>query len=424
MLKRDFLLSGEGSISNLSKYIVFTAYGLYLTVFGLAVDSPSNILEGLYSIITDPDLLISDYIGIGGMGAAFVNSGILTLITIYILYHLKINITGATISTIFLMSGFALFGKNIFNVWFIIIGVYIYAKYQKESFTKYVYIAFLGTSLSPMVTQIMIGTDLPKVISFPLGILSGLSIGFILPPLAASLMRVHQGFSLYNIGFTSGIIGTIYISILRSYGIATQGRLVWTTGNNNILGAFLVPMFSSMIVLALLMDSNSVKAFKKILNYPGKLVTDFVILEGFAPSLLNMGINGLVSIIYIIIIGGDLNGPTIGGILTIAGFGAFGKHIKNITPIVLGIFIGSLTKIWNINDPAIQLAVLFGTTLAPVSGEFGWKYGIIAGFIHSSVVSNVSYLHGGTNLYNNGFSGGIVAAVLVPVIEAFRKDDF
>lgn len=40
-----------------------------------------------------------------------------------------------------------------------------------------------------------------------------------------------------------------------------------------------------------------------------------------------------------------------------------------------------------------------------------------------AVVTNVGFIHGGVNLYNNGFSGGIVASVLVPIIETFRKGD-
>ncbi|MGE4284849.1 MAG: DUF1576 domain-containing protein, partial [Clostridia bacterium] len=99
------------------------------------------------------------------------------------------------------------------------------------------------------------------------------------------------------------------------------------------------------------------------------------------------------------------------------------KHAKNITPILLGVLAGSISKLWDISDPAIQLAALFGTTLAPISGEFGWKYGILAGFIHSSVVLNVGTIHEGLNLYNNGFAGGLVAAFLVPIIEAFRKEE-
>jgi hypothetical protein len=38
------------------------------------------------------------------------------------------------------------------------------------------------------------------------------------------------------------------------------------------------------------------------------------------------------------------------------------------------------------------------------------------------MVMNTGYLHGGLNLYNNGLAGGLVAIILVPIIEAFRKD--
>ena len=90
---------------------------------------------------------------------------------------------------------------------------------------------------------------------------------------------------------------------------------------------------------------------------------------------------------------------------------------------MLGVIIGNLTQMWNLNDPISLMTVLFGTTLAPVAGSFGWKYGIVAGFLHSSVTVSVADLHGGFNLYNNGFSGGIVAATMIPIIEAVRKDE-
>jgi len=55
-----------------------------------------------------------------------------------------------------------------------------------------------------------------------------------------------------------------------------------------------------------------------------------------------------------------------------------------------------------------------------MSGEFGWKAGMLAGYIHSSVVQYVGVLHAGFNLYNNGFAGGLVAGMLVPLFEALR----
>lgn len=41
-----------------------------------------------------------------------------------------------------------------------------------------------------------------------------------------------------------------------------------------------------------------------------------------------------------------------------------------------------------------------------------------------SIVSSVGLLHGGLNLYNNGFSGGFVAATLVPIFESIRNSRF
>jgi hypothetical protein len=34
---------------------------------------------------------------------------------------------------------------------------------------------------------------------------------------------------------------------------------------------------------------------------------------------------------------------------------------------------------------------------------------------------NVGVVHGGINLYNNGFAGGLVASVLFPLFESFRR---
>ena len=119
--------------------------------------------------------------------------------------------------------------------------------------------------------------------------------------------------------------------------------------------------------------------------------------------------------------GGELNGPSIGGIMTIVGFGSTGKHIRNSLPIMLGVYCASLLQTWNINEPGPLLALLFCTTLAPIAGEFGVIAGIVAGFIHSSVVMNVGSVYAGMNLYNNGFAGGIVATFMVPVVQSVRE---
>ena len=51
-------------------------------------------------------------------------------------------------------------------------------------------------------------------------------------------------------------------------------------------------------------------------------------------------------------------------------------------------------------------------------GRFGWHWGIVSGFLHSSVAQSVGQLHGGLVLCNNEFAAGLVAVILVPVIIA------
>jgi hypothetical protein len=183
----------------------------------------------------------------------------------------------------------------------------------------------------------------------------------------------------------------------------------------------LFAMFALMAAGAFILDNNALKKFAPMLRQSGQAPTDFIASAGLGPTLLNMSLTGTIGTAYVLLVGSDLNGPTIGAILTVAGFAAYGKHPANILPIMIGVFIASLAKPWHADDPSVVLAALFGTTLAPIAGRFGWHWGIVAGFLHSSVVQSVVHLHGGLVLYNNGFAAGLVAIILVPVILALQR---
>ena len=143
--------------------------------------------------------------------------------------------------------------------------------------------------------------------------------------------------------------------------------------------------------------------------------------ERFISKAAEIGINGLIGIAYVLLVEGDLNGPTLGGIFTIMGFSAFGKHPRNIIPVMFGVWLGAYGMHYEPNYPALQLAGLFGTTLAPVAGHFGPVCGILAGFIHSALVLQTGGPVAGLNLYNNGFSGGLIAIVLYPTLTAIIR---
>ena len=392
-------------------------------MLGLLIDTPTEIFSGLVKILTSRDTLITDYIGIGGIGAAFFNAGLLTLAVIGIYYRSSARIDGVAVACLFIVFGCGMFGKSLVNVWFIVLGVFLYSKFKKEQFAAHINTAFFGSALAPIFTEILYSTALPLHLSLPLSLLTTLTLGFVLVPASAQLFKAHMGFTLYNIGFVAGILGTLVVALYKSYGFIPDPVFIWTTGYNFLFALILFSMFILMATGGLLLDKGSIKKLASMMRRSGQSPTDFITGFGLGPTLLNMSLTGTIGTVYVLLVGSDLNGPTIGAILTMVGFSAFGKHPGNILPIMIGVFVGSLAKPWHAYDASAVLAALFGTTLAPIAGRFGWHWGIVAGFLHSSVVQSVVHLHGGLVLYNNGFAAGLVAIILVPVILSLKPPE-
>lgn len=401
-------------------YRILISIYLFFIITAFFINSPTEIFNGLKNIILTPDILITDYIQIAGIGATLINAALTSLISIFILVALKIKPNGSTIMALWLMTGFSFFGKNIINIWPVMFGVYLFSKYQKQPLMNYSLVMLLSTTLAPTVTQLSFFSD-NVFLGVIIGALIGVFTGFILTPIATHCISSHGGYNLYNIGFACGLLATLIMSLFRIFGIDFKTQLIWSTGNNTFLFIFMFIISIYLICVGIYFGKNNKDNLKKITSFSGKLVSDFYILFG-ETSYINMGIIGLFSSLYLLLFGGNLNGPTLGGLFTIIGFGCFGKHIKNIVPVMFGATLGAIISIYNVSDPGIQLAILFSTCLAPISGKFGWQYGILAGILHVALVTNVGYLHGGLNLYNNGLAGGFVAMILIPIITTFKKE--
>ena len=149
--------------------------------------------------------------------------------------------------------------------------------------------------------------------------------------------------------------------------------------------------------------------------------SDFTQKYGYGLTFINMGVMGFVSIGFVMITGQAFNGPVLAALFTVVGFSANGKTVFNTLPILLGVLLASLGSKGSIFTLAIS--GLFGTALAPISGIFGPVAGIIAGWLHLAVVQNVGLVHGGLNLYNNGFSAGIVAGFLLPIFNMITDNN-
>ncbi|CDF59355.1 DUF1576 domain-containing protein [Thermobrachium celere] len=389
--------------------------------FGFVHDGFLNVFEGLIKIIKEPDILITDYFEVGGIGATFVNAGLIGIINTIIFLILKAKPNGAIIAAIWTSVGFAMFGKNIVNIWPVMFGVWLYSKYKKESFLNYALIAIFSTNLSPTLIQFKGLEILHPIFSTMLGVGISILLGFIFPPLAAYCLKFHQGYCLYNTGLTAGFIATVLVSNVRAFGGDIPKRLLWYNKNDVGVEFILMLVFLLMILFSLKISGKlKIDSIRELNKTSGKLVTDFTVLYGEEVALLNMGIMGIFYMIFILLIS-NLNGPTIGALFTIVGFAALGKHFNNTLPVVFGAAISSYLNVHSVTSPAVVLAMLFCTTLAPISGEFGVLWGVLAGFLHVSMSLSVGYLHGGINLYNNGFAGGLVAMFLIPLINAFER---
>ncbi|HPP86686.1 MAG TPA: DUF1576 domain-containing protein, partial [bacterium] len=322
--------------------------------------------------------------------------------------------------------GFAFFGKNIFNIWPIFIGGFIFAKIQKAPLKQYFLISLFGTTLAPLISFLAFGAGFSKLYGILIGWIIGIIVGFILPPLAAHMLKFHSGYNLYNTGFTGGIIGSFVTAVLRAFDIVIENEKILNETYDVFFKIYFLCFFIFLLLLSFLFSIFDLKklkiSLKKILESPGRLISDFILIGGLRVTIFNMGVMGCISLIFLTLIGGKINGPIIGAILTVVGFSAFGKHPKNTVQILIGVYLASTIKIYGSNIFIIALCGLFSTTLAPIAGKYGFFAGIIAGFFHLSVVMNVGILHGGVNLYNNGFAGGFVAACLIPVIYALSKE--
>lgn len=403
-------------------YIILGIIYLFLLTFAFIVDKPIEIFQGLKTILLTSDILISDYIEIGGIGATLTNASLTSLLTLLLLICIGIKPNGSTIMSLWLMTGFSFFGKNILNIWPIILGVYLFSKYQREPFRNYILVALLGTTLSPIVSQVSLELKFNTSISILLGVLTGIFVGFILPPIASYTVKVHNGYNLYNIGFAGGLIATVVMSAFRAVGIGFESRLIWNSDSNFILLIFLTIICLYLIMVGLIYGEDPKKNLIALTKQNGRLISDFYISFG-ASTYINMGILGFISTFFVVAIGGDLNGATMGAIFTIIGFGAFGKNIRNTVPIVIGATLAGLFNLNKVSSPSLILPILFSTSLAPIAGKFGFISGILAGILHVNIVSSIGYLHGGLNLYNNGLAGGFVAMILIPLITAFKKED-
>ena len=296
-----------------------------------------------------------------------------------------------------------------------------------------------STGIAPLITDLMIRYPHGEVVGFTwTGILLalgvGLVIGFFLPAGMAHSPKVHKGYDLYSAAVPVGMTAFFLQAILyKTMGLetpavpATEALQVASWSITNI---FCFVVFGLCIVFALLMGCKP-GAYWNLLRDPAHGV-DFSKKFGKAAMLMNVGLYGLFIVLYYNIIGATFNAVTFGCIFCMLACCNSGSNPKTVWPIMIGYVAASYLMGWlaglaggtfaqGINAQAIVVGLCFANGLSPISGKYGWPFGILAGALHYCLVTSVPLLHGGFCLYNGGFTAAFVALVLVPQLEQFCK---
>ena len=433
---KDRIIMNKLRLLLLREYLPFSfmlVLNIAFLILAFVVDRPQEVFSGFVQIIMSRSILVTDYIALGGIGATLLNVSIVGISTVFMLIRLDVKPTGATIMALLMSIGFAFFGKNVFNMIPLTFGVWLFAKYTKEPFSRYSLSALLVATLSPTISEMAFLGVFSFGVEISAGIILGFLVGFIFPAISADSIKVHSGFNLYNMGFAGGLVATILATLFRSLGIDIKPANYWSSGNNVFFAVLLYSISFLMLALGILSGlakenskdniKKNLEGFCKIHKHSGRLVTDFYSMYGTS-VYINMAVLCTFSTTVVLVLGAELTGPAIAGILTMTGFGSLGKHIRNVGPVIIGAVASAFINKWDPAAPINIVAILFSSGLAPLAGMFGPIWGIVAGFLHVNIAMYIANLNAGLNLYNNGFAAAFVVMFLLPIITIFKRDSY
>jgi hypothetical protein len=322
------------------------------------------------------------------------------------------------VAGLFTIAGFAFFGKTLLNALPIWLGILIYTKIKKKSQAELLGAYFFGTAIGPVVSFVWFSSPVSLPLQMVYGITIGIITGMLIPLLSSVALKFHQGYNLYNIGFTIGLLATMYRFVFQWINWEISLGTGVATEYSSLFYILFLILFSSMIIAGFMTKASWEETTSLHKNNGRK--ADFIELFGLPAVLVNMGLLGIFSLGLLLLLDLPIHGPMIAGILTLVGFGAYGKHLVNSIPVMLGAYLYTLLPHIDIQAVGPSIAILFVTALAPITLKFGLITALAAGFIHVYLGPIGLNLQGGFALYNNGFVAGFVAALIVGIDQMYQ----
>lgn len=450
----------------LSKRLIFL-YPLFISFFFLLATPIAVIyikewdfFENLFRILTSPSKLVTDYFALGGLGSTLFNTAICGLFANFIIYisHAKANAT--ILAGYMLIVAHCFYGLNFFNMWPPFIGILLYCIVTKKKISENIHIAFFSTALAPFVSELCFryaienySTSVVNVnwIGMALSLVCGLAIGFVIPALLPGTSAMYHGYSLYKAGLAIGILGiflnafmysTLGVDEPTNMTINNESYYALPYGYRGFMNVFFVILFSTTFLVGFVFNKKSMRGYRDLLKCTGH-GTDFTDKFGMPVCMINIAIYGFAMLAYLNLVfvipsifpelpsGVGFTGATAGIIFAALTFAADGQHIKNVFPIVVGyislfvlvVLICTVAKFdipWTLSTQAYINGLAFATGLCPIAGKYGFRYGVLAGFMSAIICAITAEMHGGFVLYNGGFNAGLTALILIPILDFYN----
>ena len=400
----------------------------------IAAPDRGQMLTGLAQILMSPAQLTKDYFIIGSISGTFLNVSLVGFVCAAMTCLPGAVVNGATIAAYFLTTGFSFWGINFLNMWPFFLGVMVHALVRKEPFPKYVNLAMFATALCPLASELLLrypGSEEVRGVTLSgvgLMLVVGMLIGFLTPALAAHSPNVHKGYDLYSAALPGVLLGLFAVAVLYKTLGHDVPPITATLGDSHpgVVWTFCIIFFVLCAAAGWWINGKSFNGYLDLLRDTGHK-SDFTAKYGPGPAIMNVGVYGLMILLYYILVGGSFNSVTLGIIFCMVCFGANGAHPGNIWPIMVGYVVFSFAAttffggVFPVNAQAILVGLCFASGLAPIAGNYGWWAGILAGGMHYLLVTSIPAIHGGFSLYNGGFTSLLVATILVPQLETFCK---
>lgn len=461
-LSLDHICDDEENQWVLKFYMLFISIAfLIASTIAITVTREYNFFDGLRRILTAPSKLVIDYFQIGGLGSTLFNAAVCGLFCNFIIWVSRKKATATTFAGYMLVVAHCFYGLNFLNMWPPFLGVVVYCKVMKKSFRENIHVSFFSTALAPFISDFMFrytlsdnfAVDEPKVTALGifLALSFGLASGFVVPALLPGTTAMHRGYNMYKAGLALGMLGIfIYAFLFRTLGLESLPAISVENpaysslpyGYRQFMNIFLTILFSLTLLIGFLLNHQSFKGYDALIRSTG-YGTDFFDKFKMPLCLINIGIYGIAIVGYLNLVfilpeifpelpaGVGFTGATSGVVFAALTFAADGQHPRTVFPIAVGysvlfVLVCFICKIahldipWTLSTQGYINGLAFATGLCPFAGKYGFKIGVLAGFLSAVICTSTSPMHGGFVLYNGGFTAGLCALILLPILDFYN----